>query len=162
MTNYAFGHQAGSGKDTACSVLVREFGYTRVAFADPVYRITEAIQDILGLPRAKNRALLQFIGEGLREVLGQDVWIRYAMQRIQAHLQAGNRICISDLRYRDEAAALREVGFILIRVDRPTRAPIANPQHRSEIDLLGYDFDLVLHNTGGLEAFQEQIRRLKV
>lgn len=158
--NYAFGHQAGSGKDAVCKVLVEEFGYTRVFFAEPVYRITEAIQEILELPKEKNRALLQFIGEGLREVLGQDIWIRYAMRRITEHLRAGRKICVSDLRYRDEAAALREAGFALVKVERPNRPGITNPTHRSETELIGYDFDFTLFNESTLNELQEQVRTL--
>lgn len=161
MLNYAFGHQAGCGKDTASAVLVSEFGYERVYFAEPVYRITEAIQDILGLPKTKNRELLQFIGEGLRGVLGQDIWIRHAMKRIDELKESGKRVCVSDLRYRDEADALREADFTLVKVTRANRSvSMRDPTHRSEVDLLGYNFDLVLTNDGSVEEFRDRVRMM--
>lgn len=160
--NYAFGHQAGSGKDVARAVLVSEFGYAGLSFAEPVYLIAEHIQELLGLPKEKNRALLQFLGEGLRTVLGQDIWVDYTMRRIHDLAANGRRICISDLRYRNEAEALRKAGFILAQVYRPDRSLLTHEAsiHRSETDLLGYRFDTVIGNTGTIEEFRAKIRLL--
>lgn len=157
---FAFGHQARVGKDEACRVLSEQYNYTTISLAEPVYEIVDHIQQVLGLPREKNRKLLQFIGEGLREVVGRDVWLSIALGKIRESFEQGKPVCISDVRYRNEADAFRGLGLTLVKISRSNRPAIDNPTHPSEVDLVDYDFDIVIRNDSTLQAFQQTIAKL--
>ena len=160
VRGFAFGNKARVGKDEACRVLVHKYDAERVSLAAPVYEIADYIQHVLGLPRVKHRRLLQFLGEGLREVLGQDIWLNVALAKIQAAVASGKMVCISDMRYRNEADAFRKIGVVLVHLDRKDRPPVDNPDHISEVDLDGYDFEAHIQNDSTLEAFQQAVARL--
>lgn len=83
-----------SGKDTLGAVLVARYGFTRVAFADGVRELTalvfgfglEHVQSDLfkasrALPPFTGRELLQQIGNGVRDVIGDDTWIKLALAK---------------------------------------------------------------------------------
>jgi hypothetical protein len=69
-------------------------------------------------------------------------------------------IVITDLRYKNEASAVREAGGILIRVKRWVPKIMVSPKHQSEKDLLEVhddDFDWILHNRSTLEDLWLQV-----
>lgn len=83
-----------SGKDTLGAVLVGRYGFTRVAFADGVRELTalvfgfglEHVQSDLfkasrAMPPYTGRELLQQIGNGVRDVIGDDTWIKLALRK---------------------------------------------------------------------------------
>jgi hypothetical protein len=122
---------AQHGKDTAAQVLVEEYGYARVAFADPLKDLAVAVNPLVSLSAhdpsvmarlrdlvvpsglhtgaswetaKKNpevRRLLQELGTGARAILGDDIWVRTAERRI---LEAAPRpVVVSDVRFPNEA-----------------------------------------------------------
>lgn len=159
VRGFAFGNKARVGKDEACRVLVEKFGAQKVSLAGPVYEIVDHIQQVLGLPREKHRELLQFIGEGLRGVLGQDVWLNVAIKKINDAFTAGKPVCISDMRYRNEADAFRKMGLAIVKIYRDDRPAVGNPNHPSEVDLDDYPMDIQIWNNHTLEIFQEAVIR---
>jgi hypothetical protein len=124
---------ARSGKDSAAAVLVKEYGYTRVAFADGVRSMALAIDPLLfgnvrlssvvrtsGWDEAKAvpevRRLLQAIGtEGVRNHIGDDSWVRVGKRKVDA---VDGPVVITDVRFPNEAAAVREWGGFLLRMSR--------------------------------------------
>lgn len=132
---------AGSGKDEAAKALIEQRGFVRIGFADilkevayklnPIIgftpiasyiRLVDAV-DTLGWDDAKRespeiRSLLQRLGtEAGREVFGESFWIDRAMDRINKlpHYQA---VVITDVRFPNEAAALRFYGGKIVRIIR--------------------------------------------
>lgn len=143
---------AGSGKDTAALGLVRA-GWTRVAFADPL----KDVALILGWDGEKNaagRRLLQHIGEGLRKHVDDEVWIRAMLRRASA---VEGDVVVTDVRYPNEATALRRRHGYLVRIDRPGVGP-ANDHASERVDLLEAEYVLVNDSTP--DALQAQLYAL--
>ena len=156
---------ARSGKDTVADAITEVYGHKKVSFAtplkqmayaiNPIVRVglaTERLQDVvnyMGWEKAKNihevRRFLQHLGTEARHHIGADVWVDAAFQDIHT----GKRYVISDVRFKNEALAIQQVGGVLLRVDRPgVEAP---NDHVSEHDLDDWDFDARVHNDGTLE-----------
>lgn len=157
---------AGSGKDTIATALVESCSYERLSFADCVrdllyefdpivkhpgrhgdYYSIRGLVDGMGWERAKRtfpvvREAQQAIGQGARQVLGENVWVDACL----AKMRDGGKYVFSDLRYPNEAAAIKKLGGEVWRVQRPGFGPVND--HVSEIALDDYDYDLVLENDG--------------
>ncbi|MCF8001681.1 MAG: AAA family ATPase [Halanaerobiales bacterium] len=99
----------GSGKDTVARYLNLKYDYKQFSFASKIYGIAEELFNM----RAKNRFLLQSIGQKMREIDSQ-VWIKNVEKQIRN--DQANRVVISDLRQKDELDWAIENGFTPIRV----------------------------------------------
>ena len=62
-----------------------------------------------------NRELLERIGEGMRKLVGDDVWIK----RLQSHIHDGGNYIITDVRYPNELEFLYRIGAKVFVVERP-------------------------------------------
>ncbi|MFJ6019774.1 hypothetical protein ACIQFP_10535 [Nocardiopsis alba] len=184
MRDIALMGYSRSGKDTAAAHLVGTYGYTRVAFADPVREsllaldpyITadmsgrlvrlSALVDRIGWESAKEavpevRALLQRHGtEAVRGVLGEDAWVDIARQKVARAWRSTPRtpVIITDCRFPNEAHTLRAWGFLRVWVERPGREPLNG--HASETSLGPADADVVLRNGGSPDDLATQISEL--
>lgn len=171
ITNHHIGLSgwAKSGKDTFASYLIEKYGYKRLSFADPMreallrlnpsipymgldvgIKLATAVR-LMGWESVKRetpevRDLLQRFGTEVgREMFGENFWVDLAISKIQP----GDKIVFSDVRYKNEADAIRSIGGLIIRVNRD--GVVAANDHSSEHDLDDYDFDLVVDNNGSLE-----------
>jgi hypothetical protein len=137
---------ARHGKDTAGSVLVKEYGFTKYAFADQLKELALAINPFVdrvynlrlyhtvsdqGWEEAKNnpevRRFLQVLGTGVRDIVGEDAWIRALVNTIRADglwdkqgPAYGGKIVVTDVRFPNEAAFIQKYGGQLWRIDRKT------------------------------------------
>lgn len=160
---------ARSGKDTVAAHLVKEHGFTRLAFADPMrealYRLNPKVNvadvqgvhlatavDGLGWEQVKvdsedTRTLLQRFGtEVVREMFGESFWVDYTMHLAESH----DKVVISDVRFKNEAEAIKAAGGVVWRVERPGTGAVNG--HSSENDLDEYEFDLTINNVGTIEV----------
>lgn len=173
---------AGSGKSTVAGFLVRQ-GYTRISFAGPLKAMMRAALREAGvdagtihrmvagdlkeapspvLMGCSPREAMQTLGtEWGRECIGGDFWTRCALQKAEAILAAGGRVVIDDVRFLNEAAAicgpeaahaagLREVWRVEGRGGIPGG-------HVSETEMAKIQPDLVLENTGSLDALEARV-----
>ncbi|MFC9736700.1 hypothetical protein ACFVKC_02145 [Streptomyces noursei] len=175
-----FAGAARSGKDTAASFLV-ERGWQRKAFADKVrdmlyatnpMLIDEACRgglvnlqrlvDVYGWDDVKEmypevRQMLQGLGtEGGRATLGENVWVEALFRD---HDTWGPTV-ITDVRFPNEADAIRERGGLVVEIRRPSQALIEDSDHISENALADYDFDVTILNTGTLEGFRANVEAI--
>ncbi|MFE4610007.1 hypothetical protein ACFRK5_16910 [Streptomyces niveus] len=168
--------QAGSGKDSAAARLVSAYQFVRVAFADPLKESAMRLDPIVGaegtsygaLPirlsdvvkrygwdRAKNsypevRRTLQHLGETVRTD-DPDFWLRIALDKIGTADRWSLPVVVSDVRYANEADALRAAGALMVRVERPgATAGGEAARHVSELDLDAYPADVTIPNAGSL------------
>jgi hypothetical protein len=170
---------ARSGKNEAANVLVGR-GWRQAAFADKLKDFVLAMNPLIpghygaGTLRLRTlvdrtgwdyakvtypevRALLQRAGtEAGRKVIGADVWVD-ALFREHADAPA---LVVTDLRFPNEAEAVRERGGILIRVTRPGVGPAKDKYgrvHESEVLLDDYDFDHHLINDGSVVDLHKKL-----
>ena len=150
--------EMGHGKSTAAEFLCQNFGYVEYSFARPLkegVKILFSLSDSQVYTEQKNevdprwnispRVMLQKLGtelfrEKLSEYLPQlsnihsTLWIANFLRWFRDH--QNSRVVVSDCRFQDEAACLKDCNFVLIRMVRPTHAvPHATPtfpQHASE------------------------------
>lgn len=91
------------------------------------------------------RGYLQDLGAGVRTILGEDTWVRAALM----DLEPGQKYVITDVRYPNEADAIRAMGGSIWRVRRDGTGP-AN-DHASETAMDDYRYDVTLHNDGTVD-----------
>jgi hypothetical protein len=98
------------------------------------------------------RRYLQRLGtEAGRDILGEDVWVDLLLQRAQT-LQ---RVVVPDIRFPNEAKAIRALGGQLIRVTRKGIGPVNG--HASEIAGDNLDVDHVIHNDGDVRDLEQTL-----
>lgn len=157
---------AGTGKDSAAQYLCREYGFVQAAFADPLRSMVLQFLEEAGIDHAyvterhlkeaaipglgvSARALLQTLGTEVGRALHPDLWVRHLALRLgldgqPASAPVHDRIVLSDVRFKNEAAWLRARGGRLIRLYRDTAAGVR--PHASELQLLDLACDYVVSN----------------
>lgn len=158
---------ARSGKDTVANCMVENHGYLKMSFADPMKDALVALDPTIevseysvslatavrmnGWENLKSmssdiRPLLQRFGTEVgRNMFGQDFWVEQAINRIPD----GSKVVFADVRFPNEAEAIKALGGQVWRVERLGYGP-AN-DHISEHALDNYEFDELIRNTGSLE-----------
>lgn len=147
---------AGSGKDAVGQILQRELNFTRIAFADPIKSFAVRI-GWNGQKDATGRVLLQRLGLAAREVFGESIWVDQAMTHVDLALNSGALVCVTDVRFPNEVAAIRERGGIVFRVVRP--GVTAPNGHISEHALDAVPLPAIC-NDGSLADLASQVRLL--
>lgn len=121
--------EAGSGKDYITDILSKRYGFKRYAFADGVRELAEEYFPDRYDINKKDRSLLQDIGTKMREV-DMEIWIKRLLKKIhdeedgEGLLELAS-VSVTDCRLPNEYKALKEEGFIFVRV-------IASPETRLE------------------------------
>jgi hypothetical protein len=119
LPNYAFIGKAGSGKTTAADYLVAQYHYRRVSFAAP---LKDVAAGIWGTAARTDRNKLQSLGVAVRDI-DPDAWVNCALADIDDPVPAGSvhdydfqPVVIDDCRFPNEYWALKERGFVVVRV----------------------------------------------
>lgn len=159
---------AGAGKDTVAAHLFQTHGCLKLALADPLYHMVSAMT---GLPveqladrtvkeadiawvGTSPRRLLQTLGtEWGRGTLGDDIWIKHLFRRIDKYSEVLGRwqagFVVTDVRFANEAAAIRGRGGHIIEIVRPTPlsgVPDEARQHSSEAGVPNELVDVTIVN----------------
>ena len=167
---------AQSGKDEVANILVKDYAFERIAFADAIRdllgKMTLALED--GMPlemlvRTHNweyikknypstRKYLQELGFAAREVLGEDIWVIAAINKMyDPHIN----YVVTDVRFENEAVMIKQMGGQIWRIRRNDVGPIND--HISEIALDDYKFDQILKNEGSLDDLKQRLdERMKL
>ena len=170
---------ARSGKDTVAQYLAMRYSHTHVSFADAIRDALVALNPTITVhhPETREKSLMplelavfvfgwedlkdlspdvrpllqRFGSEVGRNLWGEDFWINRLFQAV-----AGERkVVISDVRYWNEAQAIRRKGGEVWWIERPGVSAVNN--HRSENDLDNYDFDRILRNDGTADFLFDKI-----
>jgi hypothetical protein len=161
------------GKDTVAAHLCRSYGFTRVAFADPIRRLLEHMDPPvsgerlswwMGLEwpsgdppweavkrRPEVRRMLIGLGVGARDVIGEDVWLDVGMRRVDELMAAGGHVVVTDVRFPNEVEAIRDRGGVLVKLTRPGSPP-ADPRSEQLGDNV---WDLEVSNAGTVDELLE-------
>ena len=132
------------GKTTFADYLVKEYKFDTIAFADPIKEgakvmfflteeqvngeLKEVVDKRYGLTP---RQILQKLGtDGCRKVFGQDIWVNVLKIALGKTKDTDN-IIVSDIRFPNEALAVKEMGGHLIKIIK-SDLPINKDSHISE------------------------------
>lgn len=163
--------RARSGKDTLAAYLATRYKIERYAFAWPLKAgvrsmfgldgrhtdgdLKETPLDILG--GKSPRQVMQTLGtEWGREHVAPNIWVDLGLAT-WARLQAeGKSLAITDVRFENEAEAVRNAGGTIIHVCRDD-AEVVNA-HSSERGVALEGGDITIENNGTLDDFFEAIQ----
>lgn len=148
MVKIAFSGKMTSGKTTAATMVKNRIPDAKIiSFAG---KLKELAVDLFDM-KNKDRVLLQELGSKMREI-NKDVWLNYAIKESLKH----RHIIIDDLRLENEYKALKNEGFIIVRLDVDKTTQIKRLKqlypnsweqqmnrldHHTEIALDNYSFD---------------------
>lgn len=160
---------ARSGKDTVAELLVLNYGFKRVAFADGIrqalltlnpilhdgMRLNEVVQ-MYGWEVAKSkdevRRLLQVLGTEVgRQQIHEDIWV----WRLFNSIDADERIVIPDVRFPNEARMIESQGGEVWRINRHNHNAVND--HISEHALDNHMFKRAIYNDGTLDDLADEI-----
>lgn len=164
----AFGYKARSGKDTSAEYLRGQYGGQIFKFAQPIYDIMKATHEIAGLDNFKDTKLLTWVGTDWGRSINENIWVDNCLKRINQAERQGcylsnesfvNNFFVTDVRFPNEAEALKGNGFFLVKVDRETRPQEERASHLSENALNDYKkWDFVINNNDTIENLYEQLQ----
>jgi dephospho-CoA kinase len=179
---------ARSGKDAAAKVLVEEFGFTRVAFADKLRDFLYALNPMvihaqeISPKDGSHKKDIKYVQDVIDEygwdkyketIFGDE--IRRLLQRLGT--EAGRETMWDSIWIDAAFAGLSDDAKVVVtdcrfeneasaiekrggRLWRVQRAGIGPANaHKSETGLDNYCFDTILYNDGSLEDYHDQIRR---
>jgi hypothetical protein len=164
---------AGSGKDTVASILRETAQFYRVAFADPLYEMVAIVTGLMPedlqdreLKEAEidwigrsPRQLLQTLGtEWGRNTVSESLWIDIGMRRIGRLLADGRSVAVTDVRFDNEAAAIKAAGgevWRIIRGEGCVRG--VSMRHASEAGISELLIDRTIGNWGSLASLRETV-----
>lgn len=173
--------KAGAGKDTVANYLMQHHGYTKESFANSLKDAIAAIfswdRDMLegstnesrqwreqtdhwwatrlGIPELTPRWVLQHWGTDVcRNYFHTDIWIASVERKLLANTR--NKIVITDCRFANEHAMIKNCGGTIICVERDMLY-IENNKHASELEWESLNFDATISNNGTLASLYEVI-----
>ncbi len=79
-----------------------------------------------------------------RMLIGKDLWVNATMLRVDTDLAAGRLVVIDDLRFDNEALAVRARGGLIIQLERP--GVVYTGEHASEVGVSGCYIDHIVPN----------------
>ena len=173
-----FGYRRHSGKDTCCTMAkdilfglghparvdhfadsIKE-GIGRGVFGFDNYQLygdgKEEVDPFWGFtPRF---AFTRFGTEVMHTLFGKDIWVKTLIRRARAD-KPGVHLLIGDVRFPAEIEVVRELGGLLVHVDRPGLPRIDS--HASETALDSFDgWDHTIYNRGTLEDLRAAVHWL--
>ena len=157
----------GSGKTSVANILCQDFGFVRVRFAGPLKNMMTTLgltlAEIEGELKEKPCALLcgktprhamQTIGtEWGRNLIGEDLWVNAWRHQVNKMIETQPVVC-DDVRFANEAKAIRDMGGLVVRVTRPGKERISS--HPSEA--FAFDVDAELNNVTTLDGLRNVVR----
>lgn len=124
----------GCGKDYICNNLIipilknKDCTFLQMCFADQIKvnvmtKNNIDFEDVYVNKNKQTRTLLQTEGTELgRDLLGDDIWIRYFDNWMSVYKSRGiDHFIVTDVRFQNEVEYIKQSGGILIRIDAPKR-----------------------------------------
>lgn len=172
------GYRAQSGKDTVADFLAARYGYKRTAFAAP---LKEACASVFGFTHEQLHGRDKELPDSYwSRVLGKPVTPRWVLQHVGTELfrqnlhpdiwvhALGKKVCdgglwaVSDVRFPNEADAIKSWGGQVWRLDRVCRCAIGgSTTHESETAMATYTgWDATIPNHGTIRELYLMVNGL--
>lgn len=159
------------GKDSAAAVLASVKGFVLMSFASPIKLM---LMEGLGLSREQvygstkevvdprygvtPRHMMQTLGtEWGRRCISNDVWVTAAIEGAKNLLAEGESVAITDVRFPNEADAIRAAGGQIWAVLRPGHAIDTSHESESHTAHLIQGADELIFNSGTLVDLVETV-----
>ncbi len=106
------------------------------------------------------REVLQNFGQGMKDVFGEQVWVKHTVHEIQKDWDKINCAIISDVRFPFEVEFLKEQKIVfcpvrVIKVVRPDE--IVEDTHESETEIEKIKEDYLIVNDGNLSTLYNKV-----
>lgn len=158
----------GAGKTTAAQQLATGFGFHRMRFAQPLKDMMKALGlnereydgDLKEAPcdllcgRTPRHAMQTIGTEWGRDMIAKNLWVQNWRIRAQRLLDAGESVCVDDVRFENEVETIRDMGGVLVRIDRPGAVVNAHASERPEMLLV----DHVVLNDGNQNDLYRNVK----
>lgn len=163
--------KAGAGKSSLCNEIVRHchfmgVSHAVISFADPIKEMLSCIgvqthdavkeQPIDWLDGLTPRKMMQSLGTEWGRALLDDMWVRVWKRSVVDESSFGTRVIVTpDVRFEDEAASIRELGGIIVHVNRPGEHRSADTfAHSSESGIAVAKCDVTVTNDRGISVLE--------
>ncbi|PPE71467.1 adenylate kinase [Caldimonas thermodepolymerans] len=161
--------RARSGKSTVAGYLARRYGFIELSFAAPIRTFVAdlldlSVKDLEGPEKEKvvdwvgksPRYMMQTLGtEWGRRLIGEDFWVKRVLRRVREVTGCGFPVVISDVRFDNEAEAIRAAGGHILHISRPGAPLVCG--HVSEAGVTAHLGDYSILNNGSIEALHRQV-----
>lgn len=170
-----------SGKDTAAEYLVRTYGYTRIKFAGCLKEMLKALFVDLGYMTLTVNRLLEgdlkevpvdqigktprYLMETLgtdwgRKAVGDTLWADLWTFKAEAELRKfGGRVVVDDLRFPNEAEAVKDLGGRVVQVYHPDAVPNDWEEARWRVLQKAVKFDHIVTNDSSIADLHARLDR---
>jgi hypothetical protein len=170
-----------SGKTTIANYLVCDHNFVEYAFAEPLKKISSIFgftdTQLYGTQKDKAtnnddlnisaREFMQKFGtEICREILPsiipdmdlspfKNIWIKLMLNFVKKN--SNKKICIQDIRFCNEADAVKSKQGILIKIIRKNNTDDEFSTHKSEIEIDKITPDFIIENDGTIDDMYKKI-----
>lgn len=157
----------GSGKTTVAQILVNNFGFIKVSFADPLKQmlvnakiLTYDEAFVNKTPYA--REMLQKIGTNLiRNQIDKDFWVKKTEYLINKLCEKGaEKIVIDDVRFPNEWDFIKRMGGIIIKIVDIENSNNNDHESESYVDMLPFDYLIENDKRQGIETLKEKVEKI--
>lgn len=171
----AFTGKMGVGKSTACKFFTDQPDCEKLGFKDALLRevdermgpVLDIASTLYNIPREELfqkkppliRALLQNYGTEVRRRDDENYWAKQWKSKAYSELLRGNSVVVDDVRFLNEAEAVRELGGIIVRLTRPDITTTGSHQSELEMDAIVPDH-VIETQPGDLAALKEALAAL--
>lgn len=183
MTNIAIVGQMYAGKTTLANAITRVGGHQRVLMAGPLKAIAGLAfnEDIdkgktydTSYGPKSGRQILQEVGQSMKSV-DRDFWLNCFFNDVDHLIQIaqGSEFVVDDVRFVFEAEALRNNGWVIIKVKTPEDVRLRRGKdalgrdittqelgHESEAEVNRISSDYLWDGTTPLEEYDDKVRNL--
>jgi len=140
----AFAGKTRAGKTTSANYLLRTYGFVKISFTGKLIEFAHEFFPDRFEKGEKPQDLIQALHEKLREI-DPDVWTKYVTRKIEMPPKDAD-IVIDDLRRRNDYAAVKSLGFLVVHLDPPNEDEVP--------------YDVLLENEGTVEDLYHKLDAL--
>ncbi len=161
--------KARSGKTTLADYLVEKHGFVKINFKDGlvdemvlrlpdvldkllfgefiiddegISRQCESVKDLFKYKPPIMRALMQNYGTDVRRKDKDDYWVERWLNKVASALEMGRNIVVDDVRFLNEADAVKLQGGMVIKIKRSDITDTG--EHQSEVEMDSIEFDHII------------------